>query len=261
MFKEEFYFDKSRIDVRRISRDVAKKFVEKNHYSHKLSLCRIAYGVFYKEDDDSKFFKDEKKEKLIGCIVYSQPAGRSASESISPSIKKGEALELIRLCCLEGYGKNLESYVIGQSFKLLKKDFPKIKALISYADPEQNHRGGIYISTNWYYQGCGSVGLMPNYSLSLTKNPYNWMHSRTCSERFGSHNVEHLKNVIGHTFYRKMETQKHRYFYLICDKKTKKQILKTLVHKTQEYPKNNVYVENIEKVVVEENINKDCKFF
>ena len=68
--------------------------------------------------------------------------------------------------------------------------------VISYADPAQRHAGGIYQATNWIYQGEG-LNLMPNYSVSLTKEPYKWIHSRTVFSKFGSHNIEKLKKAIG----------------------------------------------------------------
>ena len=74
------------------------------------------------------------------------------------------------------------------------------------------HLGTIYQATNWLYQDCRDIQLMPNYSVSLGE-PHKWIHSRTVFSRYGSHNVEHLKNEIGHTFYRKREAPKHRYLY------------------------------------------------
>ena len=38
---------------------------------------------------------------------------------------------------------------------------------------------------------------MPNYSVSLSDSPYDWIHSRTVFSKWGSHNVEHLKKEIG----------------------------------------------------------------
>ena len=35
----------------------------------------------------------------------------------------------------------------------LKKDFPEIKLIVSYADTQQKHLGIIYQATNWIYTG------------------------------------------------------------------------------------------------------------
>jgi len=247
---EENYFDKNRLYLKLVNKITAKNFVKKYHYSHSSNLCVVSYGLFYKTDIPSKFF-NEMDSKLIGVIIYSQPAGRSAAESISELIKIDECLELIRLVILDGYGKNIESWFISQSFKLLKDDFPHIKAIISYADGEQNHRGIIYQATNFYYQGNSALALMPNYSVSLTGPPYKWIHSRTISSTYGSHNVEYLKKKIGHTFWRKKESSKHRYIYLIGNKRDNRKILKNLKHPFLPYPKDSNYKDDIEKIVVD----------
>lgn len=250
---EESYFDPTNLIIKKVGRDIAKQFVENNHYSHKLSLCKISYGLFYKTNIPAAFF-DCNEDKLIGVCVFSQPCGRSAAESISDVVKFNECMELIRLVILNEYGKNIESFFISQSLKLLKKDFPHIKVVISYSDTEQHHSGTIYQASNFLFTGLNSdTNLMANYSISLTGPPhddYKWLHSRTVSCRMGSHNVEYLKKKIGHTFWRKKEAGKFRYIYMLSDKKTKRKILKTLKMKILPYPKNCNYKEDIEKIEV-----------
>ncbi len=251
---EENYFDKENLYLKSIDKLTAKNFVKKYHYSHSSNLCVASYGLFKKTNIPSKFF-NEMESKLIGVVIYSQPAGRGAAESISTSVKIHECLELIRLVILDGYGKNIESWFISQSFKLLRKDFPSIKVIISYSDTEQNHKGIIYQATNFLFTGLNSdTNLMPNFSISLTENPYKWIHSRTVFSTYGSHNIEHLKKMIGHTFWRKKEAGKLRYIYILSDKKVKKEILKTFKMKILPYPKNCEYSENIEKFIVDASI-------
>ena len=249
--KEIEFVDTNKLIIREIDKKLSEDLIIKFHYSHKFSLCKIAYGIFYITDKQSEFF-DATEEKLIGTIVYSQPAGRSSAESISKLIKVDECMELIRLVILNDYGKNIESWFISQSLKLLKKDFPQIKCVITYADGEQNHRGIIYQACNMHYQGCGLIALMPNYSVSFDGPPnYKWIHSRTISSQYGSHNVEHLKKKIGHTFWRKKESNKHRYFCLLGNKKEKKEILQNLKHPTLPYPKESTHKDEIEQIVVD----------
>ena len=247
---ETKFFDSTKVKIREIEKNLAENMIIKYHYSHKWSLCQVAYGVFHVSDTDSSFL-DTKEEKLIGCMVFGQPVGRSAAESISDLIKIDECFELTRLFIKDGYGKNIESYCISQAFKLLKRDFPYIKAIISYADGEQGHKGIIYQATGFSYQGNSSIALMPNYSISLINNPYKWLHSRTVSSTYGSHNVEHLKKRIGHTFWRKKESSKHRYVYFLCNKIEKKKILNNLKHPFIPYPKDNNYVDDIEEIIVD----------
>ena len=108
--------------------------------------------------------------------------------------------------------------------------------MISYADPEQNHAGGIYQATNWLYQGCGDIQLAPTFSLRLEKDS-EWIHSRTVYSVYGSSNVKHLKKQIGHTFWLKKEAEKHRYLYFLGNKKENKLFMNTLKHPLLPYPK------------------------
>jgi len=253
------YFNSENLYLRLIDKSTAKNFVKKHHYSHSSNLCVVSYGLFYQTNILSKF-TEGFESKLIGVIIYSQPAGRGAAESISPMVKIDECLELIRLVILDGYGTNIESWFISQSFKLLKKDFPNIKVILSYSDTEQNHKGIIYQATNFIFTGLNSdTNLMPNFSVSLTENPYKWIHSRTVFSTYGSHNIDHLKKRIGHTFWRKKEAGKLRYIYILANKKTKKEILATLKLKNLPYPKNCDYKDEIEKIVIENPIEN--KFF
>jgi len=254
----EDYFDASKVVIRQINKKTAEDMIVRNHYSHKWSLCQVAYGVFYITDKPSKFF-DSIEEKLIGAIVYGQPVGRSAAESVSKLINVYEVFELTRLFIHDGYGRNIESFALSKSLDLLRRDFPHIKAIITYADGEQGHRGIIYQACNFDYQGNSSLALMPNYSVSLEGPPYKWIHSRTISSTYGSHNVEHLKNKIGHTFWRKKESSKHRYVFLLGNKTQRKQIKKNLKHEFKPYPKNTTYKDDIEQVTVD--IPTENQFF
>jgi hypothetical protein len=248
---EEKTVDKKRISVRPLVARIAKELIVKNHYSRSWTMCTYSLGIYYTSDENHAFL-DAKDEKLIGCIVYGNPIGRSAIKAISEDLDIFECVELTRLFIYDGYGKNIESLSIALSFDWLRTYAPHIKVVLSYSDPEQNHLGKIYQATNWYYQGYGAMNIMPNWSISLTKDPYHWIHSRSVYTRFGSHNIEHLKKCIGHTFWRKKESYKHRYIYFICNKKEKRKFLKTIKHPFLPYPKDvTEYQEAVEEYVIE----------
>lgn len=244
---DKIYSDVSKISIKLISKDVAKELIEKNHYSHKFSSTRYALGVYYTKTDDNSFFSGDV-EFLIGCITYGYPVGRLASSSISDLISENEVLELTRLYIEDGYGSNIESYVIGLSFDWIKKNDKNIKVLISYADPQVGHLGKIYQATNWLYQG-DSMRLLDAYSLKYDLSDKLWIHSRTVFSLYGSNNVDVLKNKIGKTFWLKLEERKHRYLYCLCGKLERRKIIKNLKHPILDYPKTiNILDEKIIKV-------------
>jgi hypothetical protein len=248
---EDFYFNPDKFVVRSISKTVAKDLIIKNHYTHKWTMCQVAYGLFFKEDDKNEFIEGNF-EKIVGVCVYGSPVGRSAADSFCSLVKNDEVFELTRLWVEDGYGRNVESWFISQTFKLLKKEYNHIKIVLSYSDEEQGHKGIIYQATGFYYQGNKGIALMPNFSVSLTGPPnYKWIHSRTVQSTYGSHNVEYLKKKIGHTFWRKKESTKHRYFYILTNKVEKKKILTNLKHPCLSYPKDTKFEEEIEEIKVE----------
>jgi len=233
------YCDVSKVYIAPIAKNIAKDIIVQKHYTHAWTACRYALGIYYKAEDSYTFGGD----KLIGCLIYGFPVGVQAATSICEGLSKDNALELTRLYCDDGYGSNIESYAIGQSFKWLKENDKNIKLLLSYADAGQEHLGGIYQATNWIYQGTSAdIALMPNWRISLHNDPYDWIHSRTVFSMWGSGNLDHLKREIGKQgykeFWRKMESPKHRYIQILAqDKKEKKELMKKLKHEIKPYPK------------------------
>ena len=233
------YVDTSKVYLKEISKGVAKEIIVKYHYTHAWTMCRYALGIFHQLEEEDVL---GNTEELIGCVIYGYPVGRSAVTSVIDGLEKDECLELTRLYIHDGYGSNIESYCLAQSFKWMKQNAPNIKMLISYADPEQEHLGGIYQATNWLYQDTSEIQLMPNYSVSLSDNPYDWIHSRTVFSKWGSHNIDKLKEAIGKDgykkFWRKKEAPKHRYIQILGKNKGEtKKLRKQLKHKVYPYPK------------------------
>ena len=250
---ETGYVNISNLAVRPLNKSVAAAFITKHHYTHKPSSCRYALGIYYIEDDH--LFFSGNNEKLIGCMTYGHPVSNRAIGSIAKtiSLELDNVLELTRLVCLDGYGKNMESYFIGESFRWLKQNAPEVKILISYADPEQTHTGTIYRATNWLYQGCGQTKLMPDYSLRLFEDG-EWIHSRTVAAKFGHKAIESLAKKIGHTFWRKEETSKHRYIYFLCNKKEKRALISDIKIPILPYSSMQEYTQLIQKIHVKDGV-------
>ena len=116
--------DTSKVTIREIPKSTAKRMIKKFNYTHSFSSCRFALGIFYQKDTQHRFF-DTEDEELIGCMSSGYPVGRSVVGSIFSDDKMlttKNILELTRLFIHDGYGKNIESYSISQSFKWLKKN-------------------------------------------------------------------------------------------------------------------------------------------
>ena len=253
----EKYTDTSKVSLRPIDKKTAIDIIKKYHYTHKApGTLQDALGVYYRGDDTSKFFDDD--EKLIGCIMYGYPVGRHVINSIveDENIKSTNICELLRLFIHDGYGKNIESYVIGQSFKWLKENRPKVKILVSYADPEAGHIGYVYQSTNWMFQ-CPEPG--GAIWTSLTKDPYEWMHPRSVHIKFGFAGKDGLKSVLDKPFYIKKSSPKYRYLYLLGNKRENRLLKSKFKYPNLPYPKDNDYEMKVIEVIPDKK-NKINKF-
>ena len=228
------YCDTSKLSIRPVTKNRAKKMVVKYHYSKLWTKCSVALGLFHQTGNEHAFF-DEPEEKMVGVIVYGDPIGRLTGQSISDEIERTEVLELTRLFIHDGYGSNIESWFISQSFKWLRRFRPNIKALISYASPVEGHSGTIYQATNWIYQGNNNR--WNDGWLFKFKPDGRWKHGRTIFPYYNSNDPKEIQKKVTEPFWIRKEQQKHRYVYILAGKRDKKNILNTLKHETLPYPK------------------------
>lgn len=203
------------LKMKRIPNDVASGFICKNHYTGTCpSNIMLALGFFY-------------ENILATCIVYGIPPGRDTAQSIWEGGNINECWELVRLFSHDQCIRNTESYCISQSFKYIKQKFPQIKVLVSYADAKYNHCGFVYQATNWIYIGKG--GDSQEFYLKGKR-----LHTRTSVARYGTASVPKLQKKFGDKFERVELPQKHKYIYIL---RNKKEIMKKAKFVSQPYPK------------------------
>jgi hypothetical protein len=240
------YCDISKLSIRLVSKDIAKDIIVNNHYSGIWTKVSYAIGLFYISNDEHKFFGGVN-EKLIGVACYGDPIGRHSGASISETLDRTEVLELTRLFVFDGYGSNIESWFVGQTFNWLRENAPHIKALVSYSDPKVGHLGTVYQATNWVYQGNR---IRPNDSWSFKWSEIDeWHHSRTSYVKYGTNDPKIIQTMVTSPFWIKKEPRKHRYVYILLYGKEKKKLFKSLKYPSLPYPKLNVeFVEEILKL-------------
>lgn len=206
--------------VKPIDKNETKEWFLKKHYAKRSpSTISYTFGLF------------NKSNILIGVLCYGMPAnGRCLL--LCGEEYKGNVIELQRVVKNDGLEKNVQSFFISQSFKYL----PKPTIIISYADPNNGHVGYTYQSLNFIYTGL--AGFNKEYIEPNGKN-------RT--DRYVK------KHLIKNGFYDKTKTinqmwseyggtivfkeKKHRYVYVLANKRRKKNITKKLKWSVKEYPK------------------------
>jgi hypothetical protein len=126
------------IIVKVIPSKVANNFVKKNHYSGKVvNMSNLHFGCFL-------------DGRLHGVMSYGSPMDK---RNVLPLVDSGvkdtnkrwnEMLELNRMAFDNYLPKYSESRCIAISIRLIKKNAPQIKWLLSYSDATQCGDGTIY---------------------------------------------------------------------------------------------------------------------
>ena len=127
------------IIVKVIPAKIANEFVKKHHYSGKVVMGGkgVHFGCFL-------------DNRLHGVLQFGSPLDR---RKVLPLVKPclwNEMLELNRMAFDEYLPKNSESRCIAISIKLIRKNAPHIKWILSYSDGCQCGSGTIYKASGFY---------------------------------------------------------------------------------------------------------------
>ena len=122
--------------VRRVDRKAIRDFIETWHYSKNINGCiaDFCYALFTPDGC------------MAGALFYGRMAMANQWKRFSDC--SDDVIELRRLCCIDVTPKNTESFFIGKSLRLLKKDWGGA-LVVSYADKEYGHVGTIYKASNF----------------------------------------------------------------------------------------------------------------
>ena len=179
--------------VKSIKKELCKEWLLYKHYAKRIPSISYAFGLF-----DSKMMQ--------GILTVGKPASNALCIGVCGKHNSKYVYELNRLCVNDGLKKNVLSYFVSQSLKMLNNII-----LVSYADTSQNHNGYIYQATNWIYTGL-SAKRTERYDIN---NPNR--HSKSVTD---SKNVKYQELAV------RDRPQKHRYIFFIGSKKQKNNGLK-----------------------------------
>lgn len=193
-----------------VTKSICEEFVLKKHYSRRASIFWAGFGLI--EDGH-----------VTGVAVYGQP-----SPPIQRHAFKDRDFRLYELArvVVQSSTKNAASFLVSNSLNLLE---PKPCAVVSYADMEQNHCGIIYQATNWLYTGA-TKSHDKAYIIDGKR-----VHPMTLRDQ-GITDPTRWAKENGIQMVPPME--KHRYFYLVGDRKQKAVMRKKLAYPVIDaYPK------------------------
>lgn len=197
---------KYKYNVSSIDKNLTYDWLLHKHYAKRIPTISYAFGLF-------------KEKILVGILTIGIPASPSLCEGICGKEYKHLVYELNRLCVNEGLEKNVLSFFVSSSLKLIKDEL----ILISYADTSQGHNGYIYQATNWIYTGLSVK--MKEWKMKNTN-----FHSKTLCDKFS---IEERKNSKQFEFIER--ARKHRYIIFLG--KNKKLYRSKLNYPILPYPK------------------------
>ena len=117
----------------------AKYAVMKWHYSQSMPVGKmVKVGVW----EDGAF---------VGCVLFG--LGNNQYQGNAYGLQSSEVCELIRVALRQHAAP--VTRIVSLALKMLKQQSPGLRLVVSYADPEQGHHGGIYQGGNWVYIGTG----------------------------------------------------------------------------------------------------------
>ena len=203
------------MSVKKISRADCSEYILQIHYAKRWPSISYAFGLFIENE-------------LCGVVTYGTPASAPLRRGIAGDKFIADILELNRLC-LKYNRKNEASFLVGNSLKML----PKNKIIVSFADSSQNHIGYVYQATNFIYTGLSAK--RTDWKIKGKEH----LHGQTVADEFrGCENrAQAMREKYGNDFYLLDRPRKHRYLFIVGDKRYKKDVIKNLKYDTFSYPK------------------------
>lgn len=180
------------------SHEAAKYAVEHWHYSKRLPVGpMVKVGVW-------------ENDVFIGCVIFAHGANKSLGDAYA--LTQMECCELVRVALTNHV--SFVSQIVACALRFLVAHCPGLRLVISYADSEQGHHGGIYQAGNWIYVGRG-MGSKEFF------HEGRWKHNREVTAGAFGGRAKHANKGKG--LPSRQTKGKHKYLFAL-DKKMRKQI-------------------------------------
>jgi hypothetical protein len=126
--------DVDRLSVRRAERFEVQAMIDA-HYLHKWHGVVVATIALCRDD------------VAVGVAVFALPPRETAKRY------GGATWELARLWVHDDEPRNTETWFLARAVRLIRRERPDVRYLVSYADPSVGHVGTVYRAANWRADG------------------------------------------------------------------------------------------------------------
>jgi hypothetical protein len=172
------------------SHEAAKYAVMRWHYSRRMPNSKLVrIGVW-------------EGGRFCGAILYGVGANRHIASPFG--LEPTEVCELVRVALAPGR-QHPTSKCVAVSLKLLRRQSPGLRLVVSFADSGRGHRGTIYQATGWLYLGVSEQ--------SYLKIRGEIVHPRTVYDRYGpgGQSIAWLRQNVDPRAERVEQAPKHKY--------------------------------------------------
>lgn len=193
------------------SYEAAKSSVLRWHYSRRMPKSKLVrIGVW-------------EERRFVGAIVYGVGANRHLASQFD--LESTEACELVRVALAPGR-QHPTSQCVAVSLKLLRRQSPGLKIVVSFADLGEGHLGTIYQAGGWLYLGFSDQSYFRIHGRIV--------HPRTVYDRYGpgGQSLGWLRENVDPRAERVEQAPKLRYVYPFS-----KALRRQLVAEALPYPK------------------------
>jgi len=91
-----------------------------------------------------------ENEKFIGVVLFSRGASPGLLKPYN--LTQADGCELTRIALTSH--RSMVSRIVKLAIQFLNRNSPKLRLIVSFADPDEGHYGGIYQAGNWLYSGA-----------------------------------------------------------------------------------------------------------
>jgi hypothetical protein len=172
------------------SHEAAKYAVMRWHYSRRMPNSKLVrIGVW-------------EAQRFCGAIIYGCGANRHIARPFG--LESLEVAELVRVALAPGR-QHPTSQCVAISLRLLRRQSPGLRLIVSFADSGRGHRGTIYQAGGWLYLGVSEQ--------SYIKIRGEIVHPRSVYDRYGpgGQSIPWLRANIDPKAERVEQAAKHKY--------------------------------------------------
>lgn len=153
--------------------------------------------------------------KFIGVVLF----GRGANHNMPKpyGLTQDQCVELVRIALTKH--QTPVSKIMAFAIKFLKKTNPNLRLIVSYADLDEGHHGGIYQATNWVYEGVFNAGNRQGFFIKGKVRHNKSVHSMGVKQ-----SIEAVRKHIDPNAFEVFTKGKHKYL-MALDEDMQKRIL------------------------------------